>query len=141
MALAIYVGGTGAIFWMWVTAVVGIVTKFFTCSLAVMYRGRDSDGVLQGGPMYVIRETLPRRFRFLTVAQFATAQNAYTLTKAEEGRVKVGQCYRACLTTAGPAAAIAWLDTYWENWRDSAERTDDEWALFLAFLSRSHPYG
>ena len=76
MALAIYVGGTGAIFWMWVTAVVGIVTKFFTCSLAVMYRGRDSDGVLQGGPMYVIREALPRRFRFLTVAQFATAQNA-----------------------------------------------------------------
>ena len=65
VALAIYVGGPGAIFWMWVTAVVGIATKFFTCSLAVMYRGRDSDGVLQGGPMYVIREALPRRLRFL----------------------------------------------------------------------------
>ena len=65
VALAIYIGGPGAIFWMWVTAVVGIATKFFTCSLAVMYRGRDSQGVLQGGPMYVIREALPRRFRFL----------------------------------------------------------------------------
>ena len=65
VALAIYVGGPGAIFWMWITAVVGIATKFFTCSLAVMYRGRDSEGVLQGGPMYVIREALPRRFRFL----------------------------------------------------------------------------
>ena len=65
VALAIYVGGPGAIFWMWVTAVVGIATKFFTCSLAVMYRGRDSEGVLQGGPMYVIREALPRRLRFL----------------------------------------------------------------------------
>ena len=65
VALAIHIGGPGAIFWMWITAVVGIATKFFTCSLAVMYRGRDSDGVLQGGPMYVIREGLPRRFRFL----------------------------------------------------------------------------
>ena len=65
VALAIHIGGPGAVFWMWVTAVVGIATKFFTCSLAVMYRGRDSEGVLQGGPMYVIREALPRRFRFL----------------------------------------------------------------------------
>ena len=65
VALAIHIGGPGAIFWMWITAVVGIATKFFTCSLAVMYRGRDSDGVLQGGPMYVIREALPRRLRFL----------------------------------------------------------------------------
>lgn len=67
VALAIAVGGPGAIFWMWVTAIVGIATKFFTCSLAVMYRGRDSEGVLQGGPMYVIREALPRRLRFLAV--------------------------------------------------------------------------
>lgn len=65
VALAIHVGGPGAIFWMWMTALVGIATKFFTCSLAVMYRGRDSEGVLQGGPMYVIREALPRRMRFL----------------------------------------------------------------------------
>ena len=65
VALAIAIGGPGAIFWMWVTAVLGIATKFFTCSLAVMYRGRDSAGVLQGGPMYVIREGLHRRWRFL----------------------------------------------------------------------------
>ena len=65
VALAIHVAGPGAIFWMWMTAVVGIATKFFTCSLAVMYRGRDSEGKLQGGPMYVIREALPRQLRFL----------------------------------------------------------------------------
>ena len=65
VALAIGIGGPGAIFWMWMTALLGIATKFFTCSLAVMYRGRDSDGVLQGGPMYVIREGLHRRWRFL----------------------------------------------------------------------------
>ena len=65
VALAIAIGGPGAIFWMWVTAILGIATKFFTCSLAVMYRGRDSAGALQGGPMYVIREGLHRRWRFL----------------------------------------------------------------------------
>lgn len=65
VALAITIGGPGAIFWMWVTAILGIATKFFTCSLAVMYRGHDDAGNLQGGPMYVIREALHPRFRFL----------------------------------------------------------------------------
>ena len=60
VALAIVAGGPGAVFWMWVSAIVGIATKFFTCSLGVMYRGKDSLGALQGGPMYVIREALPR---------------------------------------------------------------------------------
>ena len=60
VALAIVAGGPGAVFWMWMSAVIGIATKFFTCSLGIMYRGRDSLGQLQGGPMYVIREALPR---------------------------------------------------------------------------------
>ena len=67
VAVAINVGGPGAIFWMWMTAVVGIATKFFTCTLAVMYRGEDSSGHLQGGPMYVIREGLGRRWQPLAM--------------------------------------------------------------------------
>ena len=67
VALAIVAGGPGAIFWMWVTAVVGIATKFFTCSLGIMYRGRDSLGQLQGGPQYIIREALHKRFYPLAV--------------------------------------------------------------------------
>jgi AGCS family alanine or glycine:cation symporter len=67
VALAIVAGGPGAVFWMWMSAVVGIATKFFTCSLGVMYRGRDSLGQLQGGPMYVIREGLSPRFRVLAI--------------------------------------------------------------------------
>ena len=65
VALAIQIGGPGAIFWMWMTAILGIATKFFTCSLAVMYRGYDDKGELQGGPMYVIREALPKHWHFL----------------------------------------------------------------------------
>ena len=63
VAVAITVGGPGAVFWMWMTAIVGIATKFFTCSLAVMFRGYDSQGQIQGGPMYVITEGLGPRFK------------------------------------------------------------------------------
>tara|TARA_R110002072_G_scaffold216658_1_gene374087 strand:- start:48396 stop:49781 length:1386 start_codon:yes stop_codon:yes gene_type:complete len=65
VALAIGIGGPGAVFWMWVTAIVGVATKFFTCTLAVMYRGPDSEGHIQGGPMYVIREGLGKRWHWL----------------------------------------------------------------------------
>ncbi|WP_435372286.1 alanine/glycine:cation symporter family protein [Reichenbachiella agariperforans] len=67
VALAIVAGGPGAIFWMWVSAFVGMATKFFTCTLAVMYRGYDSEGQIQGGPMYVIREGMPKYFKPLAV--------------------------------------------------------------------------
>lgn len=67
VAAAISIGGPGALFWMWVTAFVGMSTNFFTSSLAVMFRGKDSAGEIQGGPMYVIREGLSRRWYPLAV--------------------------------------------------------------------------
>jgi alanine or glycine:cation symporter, AGCS family len=67
VALAIVAGGPGAVFWMWMSALVGVATKFFTCSLGIMYRGEDSLGQLQGGPQYVIREALPRAFYPLAI--------------------------------------------------------------------------
>jgi AGCS family alanine or glycine:cation symporter len=72
VAIAISAGGPGAVFWMWVTAIIGVTTKFYTASLAVMYRGRDSSGVLRGGPMYVIREGLGKCWYPLAVL-FAVA--------------------------------------------------------------------
>ena len=67
VAVAIVTGGPGAIFWMWVTAFFGMITKFYTCSLAVLYRGKDSKGNYQGGPMYVIREGLGKKWNFLAL--------------------------------------------------------------------------
>ncbi len=67
VAAAISIGGPGALFWMWVTAFVGMSTNFFTSTLSVMYRGKDSEGVIQGGPMYVIREALGKPFYPLAV--------------------------------------------------------------------------
>lgn len=67
VAIAIATGGPGAIFWMWMSAIVGIATKFFTCSLAIMYRGKDSLGHPQGGPMYVVVEGLGKQWKPLAV--------------------------------------------------------------------------
>ena len=66
VAVAISLGGPGALFWMWISAIVGMATKFFTCSLGIMYRGYDSDNVLQGGPMYVIEQGMGKNFKFLS---------------------------------------------------------------------------
>jgi alanine or glycine:cation symporter, AGCS family len=67
VAVAISIGGPGAMFWMWVSAIIGMSTKFFTCSLSIMYRGKDSAGVLQGGPMYFIVEGLGKTWKPLAV--------------------------------------------------------------------------
>lgn len=67
VAIAVTVGGPGAVFWMWIAGLVGMATKFFTCTLAVLYRKKDSRGVEQGGPMYWIEVGLGRRWRFLGI--------------------------------------------------------------------------
>lgn len=93
VAIAITQGGPGAVFWMWMAALVGMATKFFSCTLAVLYRGTDSQGNIQGGPMYYIEKGLGRKFRFLAIffsacgtigclAMFQANQVAEILTEA-----------------------------------------------------------
>lgn len=65
VAVAISQGGAGAIFWMWVGALIGMNTKFFECTLAVMFRHNDHHGEVQGGPMYTILYGLPKYMHFL----------------------------------------------------------------------------
>lgn len=67
VAVAIFMGGPGALFWMWVSAILGVATKFFTCTLAILFRGKDSRGDIQGGPMYVIMEGLGSKWKPLAV--------------------------------------------------------------------------
>lgn len=67
VAIAIQMGGPGALFWMWVSAIVGMSTKFFSCTLSVMYRGKDDEGNIQGGPMYYIEEGLGKKFKPLSI--------------------------------------------------------------------------
>ncbi|MDP2526423.1 alanine/glycine:cation symporter family protein [Maribacter dokdonensis] len=67
VAIAIHDGGPGVVFWIWMTALIGMCIKFYSCSLAIMYRGTDSDGKLQGGPMYYITKGLGEKARPLAI--------------------------------------------------------------------------
>ena len=67
VAVAISIGGPGAVFWMWISAIIGMSTKFYTSTLAIMYRGKDSNGELQGGPMYFIVEGLGKSWKPLAI--------------------------------------------------------------------------
>ncbi len=62
---AIHLGGPGAVFWMWMTALVGMATKYTEAVLAVRYREVDSRGMHVGGPMYYIKNGLEENWRWL----------------------------------------------------------------------------
>ena len=62
---AIAIGGPGAIFWMWVSAILGMCTKFAEVTLAINYRERNKDGDWVGGPMYYITNGLGKNFKWL----------------------------------------------------------------------------
>ena len=67
VAIAINMGGAGAIFWMWVAGLFGMVIKFFTCTLSCLYRKQDEEGIEQGGPMYFIECGLGKNFKPLAI--------------------------------------------------------------------------
>ena len=64
---AIAVGGPGAVFWMWVSALFGMVTKYAEVVLAIRYRGRNAKGEWVGGPMYYIKNGLGKNWKWLAV--------------------------------------------------------------------------
>jgi len=67
VAVALTMGGPGTIFWMWVSAIVGMATKFFEGSLTIMFKGKDSAGEAQGGPMYMITEGLGKKWKPMAI--------------------------------------------------------------------------
>ncbi len=68
VATAVFLGGPGALFWMWMTALVGMATKYSEAVLAVKYRERDSKGNYVGGPMYYIKNGLGQKWAWLGAA-------------------------------------------------------------------------
>ena len=64
---AIFVGGPGAVFWMWVSAFFGMCTKYGEIALAVKFRSTGKDGVYHGGPMYYIEGGLGKNWKWLAV--------------------------------------------------------------------------
>lgn len=89
VAIALVMGGPGAIFWMWVSAIVGMATKYHEGVLAIMYRGHDENGLTRGGAMYIIENGLGKKWKplamfFAFAGMFGTMCiiNANQLTEA-----------------------------------------------------------
>ncbi len=80
VGIAVTLGGPGAVFWMWVTALVGMSSSFFECSLGQLYKRCDSEGQFRGGPSYYIQHGLQKRWlgmimAFLLLITFGFAFN------------------------------------------------------------------
>ena len=73
VAIAIHYGGPGAVFWMWITAALGMAVKYSECTLAVHYRSTNADGSVSGGPMYYIEKGLGPNWKWLAVTFAASA--------------------------------------------------------------------
>ena len=67
VATAIGIGGPGAIFWMWVVAILGVTTKYAESLLAVQYRTKNASGEVVGGPMYYIEEGMGKKWKWLAI--------------------------------------------------------------------------
>jgi len=104
VATAIYYGGPGALFWMWVTAFFGTTLKFAECSLSLKYRDINEDGHTSGGPMYTIEKGLGVNWRWLAIAfacfavicSFATGNAIQSFTLSD-------QIYSEAVQILGPA--------------------------------------
>lgn len=102
VAIALVMGGPGAIFWMWVSALVGMASKYHEGVLAITYRDTSSDGSTLGGPMYIIRRALPERWWWMAGC-FAVAGMVGTLCI-----MNANQLTEATLSTLGldPGASL-----------------------------------
>ena len=67
VAGAIAIGGPGAVFWMWISAILGMCTKFSEVTLAIHFREKNANGEYVGGPMYYIKNGLSKKWHFLAV--------------------------------------------------------------------------
>ncbi|HET8929278.1 MAG TPA: sodium:alanine symporter family protein [Acidimicrobiales bacterium] len=71
VATAIYLGGPGALFWMWVTGLVGMASKYSEAFLGVKYRTKDAKGEQSGGPQYYLARAIPNKFGLVLSLVFA----------------------------------------------------------------------
>lgn len=116
VTIALVMGGPGAIFWMWISSIVGMATKFHEGTLSIMYKAEDSDGRNKGGIMYVIEKGLGPRWRpmavfFCVAGLFGTLCiiNANQLTEAVMTTFTTpeGVSSNSILTTLGNVARMS----------------------------------
>lgn len=106
VAGAMAIGGPGSIFWMWICAILGMVTKFAEATLAVRYRVRDRNGDWVGGPMYMIKHGMKKRWHILAVFySFFGVVAAFGVGNATQVNAVVGGVNQV-ITACGGAETI-----------------------------------
>lgn len=90
VALALWIGGPGAIFWMWVTALVGFATSFIESTLAQVYKHRNEDGVFRGGPAFYIERCLGWRWLGSLFAVFLIIAYGLAFNAAQSNTIAQG---------------------------------------------------
>ncbi len=114
VATAVSMGGPGAIFWMWITGIFGIATKYTESLLSVYYRVKNADGTYSGGPMYVIERGLRCKWLavlfaiFTVLASFGIGSSiqANSLTAALNYGFGMSPLYCSTIVTIGVGAVI-----------------------------------
>ena len=110
VAVAITLGGPGAVFWMWVVALLGMATSLVECSLAQLFKRREPNGDFRGGPARSIIHGLGQDYKWLAIlyavcliASFAIGFNAFqgnTVAGAAQESLGVDRIWTGCLLTA-----------------------------------------
>ena len=133
VATAIYYGGPGALFWMWITAFFGTTLKYAESTLALKYRDIDENGNTAGGPMYTIEKGLGRKWRWLAVAfasfaiicSFATGNAIQSFTVSD-------QIYSETVQILGQNHFLTLKHTLWAGFELSVQQVIN--GLVLATL-------
>ncbi|PID51536.1 MAG: sodium:alanine symporter [Pasteurellales bacterium] len=79
IAVAISLGGPGAVFWMWLAALIGMMTSIVECSLAQLYKRKEADGTYRGGPAFYIVHGLGKDYRFLATIYAVALTLCYSI--------------------------------------------------------------
>lgn len=102
VAGAIAIGGPGSVFWMWISAFLGMVTKFAEAILAVVYRTKNEKGEYVGGPMYMIRNGMGKRWRWLaSIYAFFGVVAAFGVGNATQVNAVIGGINSAIASFGG----------------------------------------
>lgn len=110
VAVAITLGGPGAIFWMWVVGLMGMATSFFECTLAQTYKSSEADGTYRGGPAYYIERGLGKNWKWLgilySILLFATFGIAFTTLQSYSVATSLEDAFGIPLYFSGIALAF-----------------------------------
>ncbi|MBE6934566.1 MAG: sodium:alanine symporter family protein [Ruminococcaceae bacterium] len=107
VAGAIAIGGPGSVFWMWICAILGMITKFAEAALSVRYRVKNEKGEWVGGPMYMIQQGMGKRWRWLAMTYcFFGIVAAFGVGNATQVNTVIGGINQAVVALGGQESQL-----------------------------------